>query len=219
MGLHDECVYFRNNRTAQDAESPQGQQGYGMMKPTPIVLLVPLVMASFGFPAMAPQQPSVWRQSQKTDASGGTSYTRFTLAGKFVKSPEGDVQNRPTFVLDCVPSEESYRHKSRLLAGNLVVGTALKIVYVEPEEIHGTSYFQKVRVLYRLDSAKEELERWSPGTDKTSASIPEDALKKILRAHTVELTLDDDHGLPFVIQFDMPDPTPVETGCGIDNHK
>jgi hypothetical protein len=189
------------------------------MKPTPLVLLVLLALASFGFSAMPPQQPSAWRQAQKTDAANGTTYTRFTLAGKFLKSPQGDAPNRPSFVLDCVPGKESYRHKGRLLTGSLSVGTLLKIVYVEPEEIHGTSYYPKVRVQYRLDDAKEELERWSPGTDKTSASIPGDALKKILRAHTVELTVDDDHGLPIVMQFDMPDPTPVETGCGVDDHK
>ena len=189
------------------------------MKPTPLVLLVPLVMASFAFPAMAPQQPSAWRQSQKTDAAAGTTYTRFTLSGKFLKAPQGDAPNHPSFTLDCVPGKESYRHKARLLTGNLVVGTALKIVYVEPEEIHGTSYFQKIRVRYRIDGAKEELERWSPGTEKTSASIPGDALKKMLRAHTVEITVDDDHELPVVMQFDMPDPAPVEAGCGVDDHK
>jgi hypothetical protein len=188
------------------------------MKPTPLVLVVPLAMASFGFTAMAPQQPSVWRQSQKTDAAGG-SYTRFTWTGKFLKSPQSDVPNRPSFVLDCGPGRGSHPSKGRLLAGNLLVGTALKIVYVEPEEIHGTSYYPKIRVRYRLDDAKEELERWSPGTEKTSASISGDALKKMLRAHTVEITVDDDHGLPVVMQFDMPDPTAVEVGCGVDDHK
>jgi hypothetical protein len=189
------------------------------MKPTPLVLLVSLALASFGFSAMPPQQPSAWRQSQKTDAATGNTFTRFTLGGKFLKSPQGDAPNRPTLVLDCVPGKESYRHKSRLLTGNLVVGTAPKIVYVEPEEIHGTSYFPKIRIRYRLDGAKEELERWSPGTDKTAASIPGDALKKMLRAHAVEITVDDDHELPIVMQFDMPDPTPVEAGCGVDDHK
>ena len=189
------------------------------MKSTPLVLLLPLAMASLGFNAMAPQQPAVWRQSQKNDAAGGTTYTRFTLAGKFLKAPRGDVPNRPTLVLDCSPSNESYRHKARFLAGNLVIGTPLKIAYVEPEEIHGTSYFQKISIRYRLDNGKEELEKWSPGTEKTSASVPADALKKMLRAHTLEITADDDHGSPVVVQFDMPDPAPVEAGCGVDYQK
>lgn len=168
---------------------------------------------------MAPQQPSGWRQSQKTDAGDGTTYTRFTLAGKFLQSPRGDIPNRPAVVLDCVPGKESYRHKARFLAGNLLVGIPLKIVYVEPEEIHGTSYYPKISIRYRMDSAKQELENWPTGAEKTSASIPLDALKKILRAHTVEITVDDAGGLPVVMQFDMPDPTPVEAGCNVDDHK
>ena len=189
------------------------------MKPTPLVLLVALALASFGFSTTAPQEPSVWRQSQKTSAADRITYTRFTLAGKFLKSPQGDVPNRPSFVLDCVSGKGSRRPKGRLMAGNLLVGTTLKIVYIEPEEIHGTSYYPKVSVRYRMDNAKEELEKWSTGTEKTSASIPVGSLKKMLRAHTVEITADDDRGLPVVMQFDMPDPTPVEAGCAVDDHK
>jgi len=194
------------------------------MKPSSPILLVLLALASSGSPASA-QQPSVWQQSQKTDAAAGTDYTRFTLAGKFVKSPQGDVSDHPTLALDCVPGKESYRHKSRFVAGNLVVGSPLKIHYVEPEEIHGTSYYPKVSIRYRLDGAKEEMEKWSPGADKnsasapTSASIPEDAVKKMLRAHTVEITAEDAGGLPVVIQFDMPDPALVEEGCNVDEPK
>ncbi|MGD0271169.1 MAG: hypothetical protein ABSB14_19025 [Candidatus Sulfotelmatobacter sp.] len=194
------------------------------MKPSSLVLLVPIAFASFGLTAMA-QQPSAWRQTQKTDAAAGTEFTRFTLAGKFVKSPQGNVANGPTLALDCVPGKESYRHKSRFVGGNLVVGSPLKIHYVEPEEIHGTSYYPKVSIQYRLDGAKEEMEKWSPGTDKTSApvptsaSIPVDAVKKMLRAHTVEITAEDAGGLPVVIQFDMPDPAAVEEGCNVDEPK
>ena len=189
------------------------------MKPTPLVLLVPLMLASFGFSTMAQQTPSVWRQSQKTDAASETTYTRFTLAGKFLKSSQVTVPNRPAIVLDCGPSLRSRRSKGRFLSRNLLVGTTLKIVYVEPEEIHGTSYYPKVSVRYRVDDAKEEVEEWPAGTEKTSASIPAGSLKKMLRAHTVEITAQDDRGLPIVMQFDMPDPTPVEAGCAVDDHK
>jgi hypothetical protein len=194
------------------------------MKISALLPLFSLGFASFGFTAMA-QQPSAWQQSQKTDAAAGTEYTRFILAGKFVKSPQGEVPDHPTLALDCVPGKESYRHKSRFVAGNLVVGSPLKIHYVEPEEIHGTSYYPKVSIRYRLDGAKEEVEKWSPGTDKTSASvstsasIPEDAVKKMLRAHTVAITAEDAGGLPLVIRFDMPDPALVEEGCNVDEPK
>jgi hypothetical protein len=101
----------------------------------------------------------------------------------------------------------------RFLAGNLLVGTTLKIVYLEPEEIHGTSYFPMVAVRYRTDDGKEKEENWSPGTEKTSASIDKDSLKKILRARTVAISADDDRGLQVAMKFDMPDPTLDEEGC------
>ena len=192
-------------------------KGQETLKPIPLVLLVLLALASLGSSTMAQQQPSVWRQSQKTDGVDGTTYTRFTLGGRFLKSPE--IANHPAFVLDCAPGFRSHRAKARLLARNLLVGTTLKIVYVEPEEIHGTSYYPKIAVRYRMDDAKEEMEEWAAGTERTSATIPVDSLKKMLRAHTVEITADDERGLPVVMQLDMPDPTPVEAGCSVDDHK
>jgi hypothetical protein len=191
------------------------------MKPTPLLLLVPLAWASFGFAQSAPQQPSSvhgWRQSQKTDAARAINYTRFTLVGKFVASPQ-DASDRPTLAVDCIPGRESSAAKGTFLAANLLVGSTLKIDYVEPEEIHGTSYFPKVAIRYRTDGARNEEEKWSPGTEKTSASIPKDALKKILRARTVAITADDDRGSQVAMQFDIPDPTLVEAACNVDYHK
>ena len=194
------------------------------MKPAPLLLLVPLALASVGFSSIAQQQSTsahVWRQSQKTDTFRAFTYTQFTLTGKFARSPQAqdDVSNRPALVVDCIPAKGTQRHKSKFLAGNLLVGTTLKIEYIEPEEIHGTSYLQKVSVRYRMDDAKEEEEKWSPGADKTSVSVPKSALKKILRAHAVEITASDDRGAQLLMQFDMPDATPVEDGCNVDEHK
>jgi hypothetical protein len=190
------------------------------MKPTPLLLLVALVSASFGNVQPAPQQSSaaqMWQQSQKTDTAHTFTYTQFTLTGKFLTPPHDQVANRPALALDCIPGKEARSSKGRLLAGNLLVGTTLKIVYVEPEEIRGTSYYPKVVVSYRTDGAKEEEDQWSAGTDKVSASIPKDSLKKLLRAHTVAITADDDRGSKVAMQFDMPDPTVVEQGCNVDS--
>jgi hypothetical protein len=192
------------------------------MKPTPLLLLVPLAWASFGFAQPAQQQPSPahgWRQSQKTDDARAMTYTRFTLVGRFLTSPQDVVPDRPSLAVDCIPGKESHSGKGRLLAANLLIGTTLNIVYVEPEEIHGTSYYPKVAVRYRTDQAKEAEEKWSPGSEKTSASVPKDALKKILRARTVAITADDSRGSQVAMQFDMPDPTLVEDACDVDYHK
>jgi hypothetical protein len=189
------------------------------MKPTPLLLLAPLAWATFGLAEPAPQQPSsapVWQSSQKADAAGTYTYTRFVLVGKFLASPHGQAAGRPALALDCIPGTGSHPDKGKFLAANLLVESTLKIVYVEPEEIRGTSYFPKVVVRYRTDGAKQEEEKWSAATDKTSASIPRDSLKKILRAHSVAITADDDGGHSVAMQFMMPDAALVEQGCNVD---
>jgi hypothetical protein len=145
------------------------------------------------------------------------TFTRFTLAGKFLTSPHDQVANRPALTMDCIPGTGSHPSKGKFLTGNLLVGTTMKIIYVEPEEIHGTSYEQNVAVRYRTDDVQDEArENWSPGTEKTSAAIPKDSLKKILRARTVAITVDDEHGSSVAMQFDMPDPAQVEEACNVD---
>ena len=191
-----------------------------MMKPTRVFLFVPLALASLTFSATSPQQGSSsqgWKQTERTDAVRG-KYTRFTLVGKFVKSPQGDDgSNRPAMVVDCSTYNRS--HRSKFWRGSLVVGDPLKIDWVEPEQIEVMSYYPKVAVAYRLNDGKEDKENWTPGTNKTSASFPKSSLQKILRAQTLELTAEDNHGLQVVMQFDMPDPTQVEQTCDVDVHK
>jgi hypothetical protein len=97
------------------------------------------------------------------------------------------------------------------------VGASLKIDYVEPLEIRGTSYYPKVSARYRMNDGKEEQENWDPGSDKGSASISKDALKKMLRGQTVDITVNDDTGTPIVMKFDMPNATSVEQGCNVDD--
>jgi hypothetical protein len=190
------------------------------MKALPLILLLPLACPSFGFAAPEPQQPSsanAWQQSQKTNVADDYPYMRFVLLGKFLSASRDGIANRPAFVVDCIPPGESVRGTGTFLAGNLVVGTNLKVVYVEPEEIRGISYFPKVDVRVRTDGANgEQQDQWSPGSGRTSASIPRRSLKEILRAHTVAITADDAQGQPVAMQFDMPDPSVVEQACHVD---
>src|ERR1700733_4164915 len=181
-----------------------------MMKPTPLLLIVSFAAASFGFAQSAPQEPSSahgWQQSQKADTAATFTYTQFTLAGKFLSPPHDKAASRPALVLDCIPGSSSHAAKGRLLGANLLVGMTLKIVYVEPEEIRGTSYYPKVVARYQIDGANAEEDKWTAGTDKTSVAIPKDALKQILRAHSVAITTDDEHGSHVGMQFEIPDST------------
>jgi len=190
------------------------------MKPTTLLALAPLLWASLVFPARAQQQSSSsgqgWRQTQVTD---GTPSTRFTLVGKFLKRPAGDVSNPPVLAVDCGPARRA--HEGRLIAGDLLVGVPLKINYVEPTEIHGTSYYPKVFVQIRIDDeAKKDKRQWTPGKDKTSAVFSKYSLKKMLSAHTVEITTQDDAGDDVVMQFEVPaDSQAVEAACNVDKKK
>src|ERR1700758_5494854 len=188
------------------------------MKSTTLLALVPLLWASLVSPASAQQQSSssgqAWRQTQMTD---GTPSTRFSLTGKFLKGPSGNVSNPPVLAIDCGSGRRA--HEGRLIAGNLLVGVPLKINYVEPTEIHGTSYYPKVFVQIRVDDAKPEKRSWNPGKDKTSALFAKYSLKKILHAHTVEITTKSDSGSELVMQFDIPDSKQVAEGCDVDTKK
>jgi hypothetical protein len=192
------------------------------MKPYPLFLLLPLVCPSLGVAQSAPQQPSsahAWRQSQQTNTADAYTYSRFTLHGTFITASHVGVGNRPALVVNCIPVDESVRGRAKFLTANLIVGSTLRIVWVEPDEIRGISYFPKVAVRYRTDDSKREMvEQWSPRSDKISASIPEHSLKEILLAHTVTMTAENDQGQQVAMRFDMPDPTLVEQGCNVDEH-
>jgi hypothetical protein len=188
------------------------------MKMTSLYYLLLLAWTATGSaqPAAKLSQAPVWRQSQETNSADAYNYTRFTLMGRFTAG-RGESAARPALAVDCIPGTEAQHPKGRFLAANLLVGSALKVIYVEPSEIHGTSYFPKVVVRYRADeAAKPEKDNWSPGADKASTSVPRDALKAFLRARTVAISADDDHGRQMAMQFDMPDPTPVAEGCNLD---
>jgi hypothetical protein len=189
------------------------------MKLNPLLLLLPLAWPSLALSEPAPQQTTahVWQQSQRTNAADGSAYTRFTLVGTFLTPQQAAAADRPALVMDCVTGSESHS-KGKLRAGALLIGPAVKIIYVEPEEIHAISYFPMVDIHLRSDDSKEEKQQWSAGAEKTSAFIPRDSLKKILRARTVAITADNEQGSKVTMRFDIPDPTLVEEGCNVDRH-
>jgi hypothetical protein len=187
------------------------------MKPTLLLLLAALASASTAFaqtPPQADSAPNAWQPLQQTDVARAFTFTRFSLTGKFRTPPRDAAPNRPTLVVDCIPDQESHT-KGKFLAASLQVGTAMKIIYVEPEEIHGVSYYPKVAVRIRVDGA-EQREKWSAASDKTSVSIPKAALKKILRARSVAISARDEHGAAVAMQFDMQDPASVEASCSVN---
>jgi hypothetical protein len=190
------------------------------MKLTLALLLVPLAWASIGFAQSPTPSDHEWRQSQHRDAADSYTFTRFVLAGGFLTALPGHPADRPALRLDCISPSEAPR--SKLLAAVLLVGIPLKILYAEPEEIRGTNYFPKVAVRYNTDGSGQEERRWGAGTDrvptskpsdKTSATISTDALKKMLHAHTVVISVDSEQGVPVKLQFEIPDSASIRASC------
>ena len=188
----------------------------------------PFVLTTLAAAALAVAQqtgaPSAadhaWQASQHSDPAGSYTFTRFTLLGKFVGA---SVANGPAMTVDCIPRGAAGHAK--FLTADLLVGTGLKIDWVEPQEIRGTSYFPKVEVAYTVDGAAASGQQWQVGTeriptgnpaDKTAATIPKDALKKILRAHTVTITAADAQGAPVEMQFDISDTASLRATCNVD---
>jgi hypothetical protein len=191
------------------------------MKPN-LLLLAALaaLAASLQSGAQTVAQPT-WRASEKRDPADTYSFTRFTLTGGFAAAAAQSAE-RPAITVDCIAP--SAGHRAKFLAGSLLVGKPMEITFVEPAEIRGTSYYPKIAVRYRADGAEAREGNWPQGTDrtpvpnpadKTAASIPSEALRRILTAHKVAITVPDANGAPLEMQFDMPDPKPVEAACNL----
>jgi hypothetical protein len=174
----------------------------------PLALFFTISISTFAQQPPATPQTQGWHQTQLTS---GNAAVRFVLSGKFLKGPTSEVTNRPALAMDCGKGRGS---GGKFVAGTLLVGAPLKIEYVEPTEIHGTSYFQKVFAQLRVDDGKVEKRTWTPGKEKTSAVFGKYTLKKILHAHTVEITVKDEGGTELVMQFDIPDSSSVAQACG-----
>jgi hypothetical protein len=70
-----------------------------------------------------------------------------------------------------------------------------------------------------VNDAKEDKDQWTPSTDKTSASFSKNSFEKMLGAHTIEITAQDQSGSPVVMEFEMPDSALIGQGCDVDQHK
>jgi len=191
------------------------------MKSTRLILLVLLLGVAICFQLSAKPRPASgpeWQATEKTDSRGAT-YTQFTLPGRFVKRPHAEVSAPPSLAVNCEGTKGSRFSRVGFQGAALRVGANLKIDYVEPDEIRGMSYFPQVEAQYRLDDGKEERENWNPGQDKTSAFVPKDAIKKMLRARTVLITVKEDSAGEVEMQFDMPDATNLGQVCRLPVRK
>jgi hypothetical protein len=187
----------------------------------PLRLLLLLALATSMVPLFAQEQSRAshgWQRAEKQDPARGIPATQFTLTGRYLDPPRGNVQGPPSIVLSCVPPKKAGA-EGRFLNGYVQAGTPLKVEFVEPSEIHGTSYFQDIAVEYHVDNEKPQNVNWSARSDKTSVALDKEAARKILRGHEVALSMEEPFESKVVLHFDIPDSTDVLNTCGIREHK
>jgi len=156
-----------------------------------------------------------WRRTEKDDPIRSRTLIQFTLRGTFVKPPRAEAPNRPAILVSCAPNERN-ASDGRFADAQILVGSPVKIDYVEPLQLTtGNSYNLKVSVQLRIDDAKDRERQWPAGADKSSASIPKDAVKEMLRAHAVVMTVHEKDAGDVEMHFDMPDPSQIEKACDI----
>lgn len=181
------------------------------------LLLLAFLTLPLSVRAQEPSHPSHgWQKTDKPDPVRGSPATQFTLTGRFLDPPRGNVPGPPSIVLSCAISKHG---GGKFLSGYVQAGTPLKVEFVEPTEIHGTSYYQEITVEYHVDNEKPQNVQWSPRSDKTSVALDKDAIKKILRGRELVLSMEEPFESHVVIHFDVPDSTDVLNACGIREHK
>lgn len=158
-------------------------------------------------PAARTQQavpPQAWQESKSTDPVTEPR-RQFSLAGKLLAPTLGNPANPPTLLLKCAPDQRS-NGRGSFRVGVVVVGLPLKIRLVEIEERKtGISYYPEVSVSYRLDEGKPVNDDWPPRPDKSSVEFEKPEFKKMLRAHTILITMADQDDRQVLVRFDMPD--------------
>ena len=165
------------------------------------------------------------RQAGQSKLKGLTlsrgKYARFTLVGKFLKSPPGDNAIESALLWSWTVALTIGLTSPSCWRGSLVVGDPLKIDWVEPEQIEVMSYYPKVAVVYRPERRQGRIKKIGrPEQMETSASFPKTSAEKILRAQTLEITAKEQPRIPgHHAIWESPDPTSVEQTCDVEVHK
>lgn len=150
----------------------------------------------------------------------GTSYSQYTLAGKFLTPPRTSTGESPVFVVKCIPTNH------RRSGGGYVNGKLMDAYIVMRSVVDRSS--SRVFVQYRLDDGKMHKEYWDVGTDGTGIFPPEIELNTVIYGHFLPhkegtndpirklvLGVNEYMGTEVVVQFDFPDPTEMMDACGL----
>jgi hypothetical protein len=195
-------------------------------------------VAITALPLFAQQQDApTWKQEQKTEAFRGTSYTQFTLQGKFLTQPQQSPLPNPEMVVQCIAGEDHRGHtKGKFITGYVVTGAVLDTAI----DSKGNS---AIGVQFRLDDGKIHSVNWGHSKNFSAiffympslglfAGSGYEQFANLLYGHEmyhkektspqvrkILVDVPEYLGGEIVMQFDLPDSTNVADACGIIWHK
>ena len=161
-----------------------------------------------------------WEREDKTDPLRGTSYSQYTLTGKFLTPPKMATTEAPVFIVKCIPGGH------RRVSGGYTNGKLLDAYIIARGVVNHSS--SNAFVQYRLDDGKMHKEYWGVGTDGTAIFPPEIELNTVLYGHFMKhkegtndptkklvMGVNEYLGAEIVMQFDLPDPAEMADACGL----
>lgn len=157
------------------------------------------------------QEPTGWRYVKVDDPLHSKVHDKFVLDGRYLTPPRTTVQGfAPSIVVVCSDGklENTYVNVGAVIvSGGAITGNP---------SLDTSIIMTNLRLIEaRLDGKKVKVFSDPSGvsTDHTAVFIANSQLKKVLTAHQVILGVDEYLGSQVVMQFDMPDSSPVVTTC------
>ncbi len=156
------------------------------------------------------QEPAGWRYVKVGDPLHAKVHDKLVLDGKYLTPPRTAVQGfAPSIVVSC---SDGKLENTYINVGAVIVSAGVPALFDTSTMIANMRLIEA-----RLDGKKVKVISDPRGvsTDHTAVFLLNTGkqLKNILNAHQVILGVDEYLGSQVIMQFDMPDPSPVVTTC------
>jgi hypothetical protein len=143
--------------------------------------------------------PAEWRYVKEDDPLHSKTHDRFILDGTYLTPPRTSTKT-PSLVVECSAGKVDQNY----------FNTGVVVVHREQNQ-HGPLLIER-----RIDGKKKDLLSTGLSTDGQSVFFTRIDLKDVLAAKQVIIGVYEYLGAQVVLQFDIPDPSPVMEKCGED---
>jgi len=179
----------------------------------PVRLIIKIAIGLLLIASASAQEPAGWHYIKTDDPLHGKVHDIFVLDGRYLTPPRTAVQGFiPSIVVTC---SDGKLENTYVNVGAVIVSAGVPT----GNPLSDTSNTMKnIRLIKaRLDGTKVKVLSDPRGVSTDHKAVfllnTGNQLKSILNAHQVIVSVDEYLGSQVVMQFDMPDPSPVVTTC------